>query len=100
VLLLRVRGLGKTRKISDDDHVNFDTLMNFIEHNPIDLPIFTVMTPLPGTALYQSMQNPIVNHDLNYYTLSKAVLLTRMEEEEFNRRYSELFHRTYPIAKI
>jgi len=81
-------------------HQEFDDLIAFIDQNPIDLPIFTVMTPLPGTALYRQLRDQIVNHDLDYYTLSNAVLPTRLEEGEFYRRYAELFHRTHPKAKI
>ena len=84
----------------DYDHADFDNLLGFLEENPIDLPIFTVMTPLPGTALYQSMRDQITNHDLDYYTLSNAVLPTRLEEGEFYRRYAELFRLTHPKAKI
>ncbi len=82
------------------DHADFDNLLRFIGENPIDLPIFTVMTPLPGTALHGSLQAQIVNHDLDYYTLSNAVLPTRLEEGEFYRRYAELFQLTHPKAKI
>lgn len=84
----------------DYDHADFDNLLAFLAENPIDLPIFTVMTPLPGTALYGTMKRQITNHDLDYYTLSNAVLPTRLEEAEFYRRYAELFHLTHPKAKI
>lgn len=82
------------------DHRDFDALLGFLAENPIDLPIFTVMTPLPGTALHRSLEDRITNHDLDYYTLSNAVLPTRLEEGEFYRRYAELFHLTHPKAKI
>jgi radical SAM superfamily enzyme YgiQ (UPF0313 family) len=81
-------------------HAEFDDLMAFVDANPIDLPIFTVMTPLPGTALHRTMYDQIVNHDLDYYTLSNAVLPTRLEEGDFYQRYADLFHRTHPKARI
>ena len=64
------------------------------------MPIFTVMTPLPGTALHRTMHERIVNHNLDYYTLSNAVLPTRLAEGEFYQRYAGLFHLTHPKAKI
>ncbi len=84
----------------DYDHGDFDRLQQFLVQNPIDLPIFTVMTPLPGTALHRSMGTQIVNRDLDCYTLSNAVLPTRLTEGEFYRRYAELFQLTHPKAKI
>ena len=82
------------------DHADFDRLYAYIEANPIDLPIFTVMTPLPGTALHQAWRERIVNHDLDYYTLANAVVPTRLGDAEFYRRYAELFQLTHPKAKI
>jgi radical SAM superfamily enzyme YgiQ (UPF0313 family) len=79
---------------------DFGNLMGFLERNPIDLPIFTVMTPLPGTALHRALVDRIVNHNLDYYTLSNAVLPTRMEEGAFYQCYADLFIHTHPKAKI
>ncbi|HBT83413.1 MAG TPA: B12-binding domain-containing radical SAM protein [Desulfuromonas sp.] len=84
----------------DYDHADFDNLLRYMQDNPVALPIFTVLTPLPGTALHRQMQGRIVNFDLDYYTLSNAVVPTRLPEEEFYRRYAELFHLTHPHAKI
>ena len=84
----------------DYDHADFDNLQRELEEHPVALPIFTVLTPLPGTALHRQMHAKIVNHDLDYYTLSNAVVPTRLPEEEFYRRYAELFHRTHPHARV
>jgi radical SAM superfamily enzyme YgiQ (UPF0313 family) len=81
-------------------HAEFDNMLAFIDENPIDLPIFTVMTPLPGTALYRKLNKQIVNHDLDYYTLSNAVTPTRLTEGEFYGRYAGLFQLTHPKANI
>jgi hopanoid C-3 methylase len=84
----------------DYDHADFDALIAYLQANPVDLPIFTVMTPLPGTALHRAWKERIVNFDLDYYTLSNAVVPTRLDEGEFYRRYAELFQLTHPKAKI
>ncbi len=103
IKILRAMGItivGDFIVSPDYDHADFDNLLAFISENPIDLPIFTVMTPLPGTALHRALKAQITNHDLDYYTLSNAVLPTRLEEGEFYRRYAELFRLTHPKAKI
>ncbi|MBE0596881.1 MAG: cobalamin B12-binding domain-containing protein [Desulfuromonadales bacterium] len=84
----------------DYGHADFDRLLRYLEANPIDLPIFTVLTPLPGTALHRQQRERIVNHDLDFYTLANAVVPTRLEDGEFYRRYAELFQLTHPKAKI
>jgi radical SAM superfamily enzyme YgiQ (UPF0313 family) len=97
---LGIRIVGDFIVSPDYEHTDFDRLQRYLDENPIDLPIFTVLTPLPGTPLHRQMRERIVNHDLDFYTLANAVVPTRLAEEEFYRRYAELFHLTHPKAKI
>lgn len=79
---------------------DFDRLQEYIETKKIDLPMVTVMTPLPGTRLYQEEKDRISNHDLDYYTLTNAVLPTRMPEKRFYRRYADLLRETHAAARV
>lgn len=75
---------------------DFSALRRFVEETAIELPILSVLTPLPGTPLYRALADRIVVHDLDYYTLTNAVVRTRLPEREFYGRYAELvksFHR-------
>jgi radical SAM superfamily enzyme YgiQ (UPF0313 family) len=69
---------------------DFIRLESFVKTHPIDLPLPAILTPIPGTALYDKMKNLIHIHDLDYYTFSNAVMPTRMPEEEFYGTYSKL----------
>jgi len=82
------------------DEQQFDDLERYLEENPVDLPMLTVLTPLPGTELYRRMHEQIVQHDLDYYTLSNAVLPTLLDEERFYRRYAELLRAGHASARI
>mgnify|MGYP000202238931 CR=1 FL=1 len=66
----------------------------------IDLPMLAVLTPLPGTELHRRLADRIVIHDLDYYTLTNAVIDTRLPEETFYRRYAELIKATHADAKL
>ncbi|MCI5159841.1 MAG: radical SAM protein, partial [Candidatus Electrothrix sp. AUS1_2] len=79
---------------------DFFRLDAYLEKIQIDLPMITVMTPLPGTELYRQQQDRIVNHDLDYYTLTNAVTETRLEEKEFYTLYAELIRKSHEQAKI
>lgn len=79
---------------------DFQTLARFIEENTVQLPVFTVLTPLPGTPLYQSMKDKIVIHDLDYYTLTNAVTPTRLPEKEFYQSMNELAMRFHSKARV
>jgi hopanoid C-3 methylase len=79
---------------------DFARLQNYLADHPIDLPMITVMTPLPGTPLYASLESRIINHDLDYYTLTNAVLPTRLDEQRFYSAYAELVTRSHRHARI
>ncbi len=74
----------------DYNEGEFDMLSRFVNDNQIDLPMFTILTPIPGTPLYNKLNGKIVNDDLDYYTLTNAVIPTRLEEHIFYEKFSEL----------
>ena len=78
----------------------FDKLGDFVKRQKIDLPMHTVLTPLPGTQLYRQLRDRISIHDLDYYTLTNAVLPTRLPEELFYRRYATLLAEGHQSAKV
>jgi radical SAM superfamily enzyme YgiQ (UPF0313 family) len=84
----------------DDNEARFDALGEYLEATEIDLPMLAVLTPLPGTELYERTKDRIVIHDLDYYTLTNAVTKTRLEEETFYRRYAELIKTTHADARL
>ena len=78
----------------------FDRLGSFVKEQQIELPMHTVLTPLPGTRLYHRLRNQINIHDLDYYTLTNAVLPTRLDEETFYRCYASLLAEGHKSAKV
>jgi len=84
----------------DYDEDDFDQLEQYITSHHIDLPMLTILTPLPGTALYTEMKPQISEHNLDYYTLTNAVTSTRLEEKRFYSRYSDLMRSCHNKAKI
>lgn len=75
---------------------DFERLAAFVAATPIHLPMPSILTPIPGTPLYERMRPQICIHDLDYYTFTNAVVPTRMETRRFYETYAELlkhFHR-------
>ena len=80
----------------DYTETEFDLLEKFVDDNGINVPIPSILTPLPGTPLYMAMNDRITIRDLDYYTVTNAVMETKMSEKDFYTRYSEMmkkFHR-------
>jgi radical SAM superfamily enzyme YgiQ (UPF0313 family) len=84
----------------DYDEHRFDALGAYVRDRAIDLPMLTVLTPLPGTPLHARTRNQIVIHDLDYYTLTNAVVPTRLPEQRFYERYAGLLDAFHADAKI
>ncbi len=82
-----------------DEH-DFSRLQNYITTHKVDLPMITVMTPLPGTRQYDKMKNEIIIDDLDYYTLTNAVVPTKMDQRDFYQQYAEILRQGHAQAKI
>lgn len=84
----------------DYDDARFDALESYVTMRAIDLPILTVLTPLPGTPLHAEMQERITIRDLDYYTLTNAVVPTRLGEKRFYQQYARLIKSFHASAKL
>jgi radical SAM superfamily enzyme YgiQ (UPF0313 family) len=82
------------------DEQDFDRLENYLGSQRIDLPMITVMTPLPGTPLYREQQQRIINHNLDFYTLTNAVTTTKLAEKRFYTRYAQLLADSHQHARL
>lgn len=90
---LGIRIVGDFIVSPDYEPHDFEKLTEFVTQSGIDLPIPAILTPIPGTALYNEMKPRINNHDLDYYTFTNAVMPTRMPEPDFYRTYAQMLKR-------
>jgi radical SAM superfamily enzyme YgiQ (UPF0313 family) len=79
----------------DYEESDFRNLENFINANKIEIPVLSVLTPMPGTKLYEAMKNQIIIDDLDYYTFTNAVTKTKMSANLFYRTYADLVKRLH-----
>ncbi|MBU0729364.1 MAG: B12-binding domain-containing radical SAM protein [Proteobacteria bacterium] len=84
----------------DYDEQQFDALAGYIKDNKVDLPIPSVLTPLPGTQLFETLKEKIVISDLDYYTFTNAVIPTRLDEQVFYEKYAALIKESHKDAKL
>ncbi len=79
------------------DHRDFRTLARFIEHRRIRYPSFTVLTPIPGTALLETFDHVTElqangRPDWDLFDCQNAVTQTKLPKAEFRRAYRNLYH--------
>jgi radical SAM superfamily enzyme YgiQ (UPF0313 family) len=74
---------------------DFKELVRFIEHNRVEYPSFTILTPLPGTAGLQTFdavvdRQPNGRPNWERFDLQHAVTRTALPLPEFMREYENL----------
>jgi methyltransferase len=69
----------------------FDRLERTIAELGVDLPSFSVLTPLPGTNLFDESRSQIVTDDPDMFDLWHSVLPTRLVPDRFHERLAGLF---------
>ncbi|MEA3367824.1 MAG: cobalamin-dependent protein, partial [Planctomycetota bacterium] len=70
---------------------DFQTLKRYREQKGIIYPQFTVLTPLPGTDLYEEREHELLTRDYRLFDALHAVLPTRLPREEFYRHFASLY---------
>jgi hopanoid C-3 methylase len=61
----------------------FDDLFEYVRSLTIGVPLFTILTPLPGTQLYRAYKDKLLTEDHRLFDLLHAVLPTRLPRDEF-----------------
>ncbi|MGA2317403.1 MAG: radical SAM protein [Thermodesulfobacteriota bacterium] len=74
--------------LDHDDEGVFERTLRFCERNRIELPSFFLLTPLPGTALFQRMESEgrLMHKDWGQYNGATVVFKPRLMTEETLQR--------------
>ncbi|HWQ30143.1 MAG TPA: radical SAM protein, partial [Negativicutes bacterium] len=78
-------------------------MADFIEKNKIVVPRFYILTPIPGTVLYDNMkrENRICNDNIYSYNGTEAVHMPmKLSPEELTDAYWELYNRVFTLRSI
>jgi hopanoid C-3 methylase len=74
----------------------FENLIEYVNSLEIGVPLFTVLTPLPGTQLYRRYRPQLLTTDHRLFDLLHAVLPTRLPRAEFYRQLTRCYDETGP----
>ena len=70
---------------------DFERIARFVEANPIYNSGFTILTPFPGTELWEEMKDQVINFNYDYYNLTNAVVKTVLPEQKFYGLIAQLY---------
>jgi radical SAM superfamily enzyme YgiQ (UPF0313 family) len=74
---------------------DFDRVYDYVERLGVYYCEFSVLTPAPGSDLYDRSRDQLTTDDYRLYDYMHPVLPTRLGEREFFRQLARLYWRTY-----
>jgi radical SAM superfamily enzyme YgiQ (UPF0313 family) len=83
----------------DFDKDSFTSLYNYLNERRLFRPAFPVLTPLPGTELYDETRDRFVLEDTDLFDFVHSVLPTRLPRREFYRRVAGLYEKSYSLRR-
>ncbi len=89
--------------LDGDDTDVFEKTYNFIMENNIDAAQFHILTPFPGTKMYDDMvrDDRIIDSDWSKYHTGEVVFKpAKMTVSELQEGYWWIFHKTYEMRNI
>ncbi len=79
---------------------DFDHLRQYVLEHRIQTPTFSVLTPLPGTPLYQEKEEKLTERNYDLFDIAHAVLPTRLPLIEFYQEYARLWDTPYSKYRL
>jgi len=83
-----------------DSHEDFEALRAYIHRLGLKFPFFSILTPLPGSALFEEMQDSLTTANYELFDLAHAVIPTRLPPAEFYQEFAKLWREAYPAWKL
>jgi hopanoid C-3 methylase len=98
--ILKDLGVGFTPNFIVDpawDRDDFARLREWIEEMGAYNSGFSILTPLPGTDLWNTVKNDVTTHNWEMYDIVHTVLPTKLPLDEFYEQYSGLWRHVLNI---
>jgi radical SAM superfamily enzyme YgiQ (UPF0313 family) len=78
---------------------DFRDLLRGVGEMELFRPVYTVLTPLPGTELYEKNVDRLAIHDYDYFDFTHSVFPTKLPRQEFYLQYAKLYSRSYSFKR-
>ncbi len=84
----------------DFTKLDFKKLIDFVKRLKIGIPLFSILTPLPGTKLYNELKDKLIVKNYSYYDLLHPVLETFLSKDDFFYEFSNLYKTSYKSLNL
>ena len=82
----------------DFEETDFEKISNYVNRLELASPVFTMLTPLPGTDFYEENKSRI-HKSYDFFDFAHWVYPTKMEAGKFLSCYSGLYHEAYSLRR-
>jgi radical SAM superfamily enzyme YgiQ (UPF0313 family) len=82
------------------DREDFRRLSEYVERNNLTHPVFTILSPFPGTDLYNMVKETLITEGFELMDFFHTVLPTRLPLDEFYDEFLALYRRAYPFKNF
>jgi radical SAM superfamily enzyme YgiQ (UPF0313 family) len=82
------------------DHEDFRHLSDYVEQNNLTHPVFTILSPFPGTDLYNMVKDNLLTEGFELIDFFHTVLPTKLPLDEFYEEFLGLYRRAYPFKNF
>jgi hopanoid C-3 methylase len=79
---------------------DFDRLRRYILERKLYSPCLTILTPLPGTELFDRLREKMITTNYELFDYVHAVLPTNLKLPDFYREFTELYKTGYAWSQI
>jgi radical SAM superfamily enzyme YgiQ (UPF0313 family) len=78
---------------------DFAACARYCRRLKLDYATFAMLTPLPGTDLYDQVKDKMIVQDYDYFDFVHTLLPTELSLKEFYAEYYRLYQKSLPVAK-
>lgn len=83
----------------DNTEGDFEQLLRYVCDMDLFQPVFTVLTPLPGTELYQECCDRLAIKNYDFFDHVHSVLPTKLDRREFYKQFVYLYAKSYSYRR-
>jgi len=76
---------------------DFREFRDYCRNLRLNFATFSVLTPLPGTDLYEKVKDQLITHNYDYFDFLHTLLPTTLPLKEFYRELYELYKKSVPL---
>jgi radical SAM superfamily enzyme YgiQ (UPF0313 family) len=78
---------------------DFCMIREYCRRSELIFASFAVLTPLPGTDLYEEVKDQMILHDYDFFDFIHTLLPTKLPLKQFYREYYDLYSKGIPFNK-